>query len=539
MDKHEEWIQSLAKNTPSPPKEVEKIDEKPSINKWVWMILIGLFVLAIVPRIWFIFKVSNPENPGVAWFGDAYHHWQIAYLSREIGFKEGFLRLWDLKGMEFFWGLLHPLLTILAFTVTGSINIGVERSLTAIMGGISVALIYLVVSKYWNKPAAIGASILAALNPVGVFNDGSGMVEPIGIPFLLLGIYLWPRKPFWAGFALFFALLARAEYWVFSIGIMIIMIIIDKVGSSKKAALAVGLLVPLFIYMKYLLDYTGNPIYPFYWNYVANIFGAWQFKTEFTAADIAIKHLYQFILLVSAIFSGLVLWKKPKGTLVYLLGLGNWIFLGASFGIGAYIGSYESYVWFVRFMILPYMFIGIMLSVLLFYYLPKIKYIKFFDKIKLNWLVLLAVLILVQPVWIPIMKKYNSTEPIWLHALELSEDMIKHYRGGKIVFFEANPELTYILVTRYGLEGKNIVSEMFDPYFYFEDDPYNDWGNKRSVVFEWLKKFEIETIFTYSNSLRYARLAEEEPEYISKGELIKGGKYVVYQINREKIQEDF
>src|SRR3989344_6083818 len=67
-----------------------------------------VFILALVPRLLYIYVFSNPNFPG--WYTDVFHHWQIAYLSKEVGFHESFLRLWDFKGMEFFWGLLHPLI---------------------------------------------------------------------------------------------------------------------------------------------------------------------------------------------------------------------------------------------------------------------------------------------------------------------------------------------------------------------------------------------------------------------------------------------
>jgi len=60
----------------------------------------GIFLLAALPRLFVIFFVTDPQNPGLGWYGDTFHHWQIAYLSKEIGFSQGFLRLWDFKGLE-------------------------------------------------------------------------------------------------------------------------------------------------------------------------------------------------------------------------------------------------------------------------------------------------------------------------------------------------------------------------------------------------------------------------------------------------------
>ena len=213
---------------------IEGLKDK-KMNRWTVMVLVFFFLLAFIPRMYFIFGVSSPDNPGAGWFGDAYHHWQIAYLSKEIGFSKSFLRLWDLKGMEYFWGLSHPLFTIIAFMLTGSHSVAVERSMTAFFGSVSVALIFLIVKRFWNTKVAVASTLLAALNPVGVFNDGTGMVEPLGIPFLLLGVYLWPKRPFWAGFSFFVALMARGEYWVFSIFLVgAMMALTTKIKTDAK-----------------------------------------------------------------------------------------------------------------------------------------------------------------------------------------------------------------------------------------------------------------------------------------------------------------
>lgn len=520
-------------------KEKQRKKQKvPSRNKWLVLLGIFLFLLALVPRIYFIFFVSNPDNPGAGWFGDAYHHWQIAYLTREIGLKQGFLRLWDLKGMEYFWGLLHPLFTMLAFWLTGNVSVGVERAMTAVFGSISVVLIFFVVRKYWNTSAAFASSLFAALNPVGVFNDGTGMVEPMGIPFLLLGLLFWPARPILAGISLVVALMARAEYWVFSLGLVFAMVFFSKkVKFDSKVLLIIGFFVPLLLYMKYLLDYTGNAIYPFYWNYAANIAGAWQFKPALTPEDIQAKYIFLSILVVSVIFSLLVIRKRPRGKFLYLLGLGNWMFLGATFGLGEYIKSYVSYVWYVRFMILPYAFLGIVLSIFLFYVIPKIRFIRIIDKLKFNWVIFLTVLALTQSVWILIWNKYSTTEPSWQQAVKISNQIAEHYKGGGLLIMEGNPEITYALVRNNGVEGKDIVGQMFDPYFYFEEeDPYSDWGERRKIVLNWLKEYNVRTIVTYNDRERYAKLAQKEPQFVSLGATLPDTSLVIYQVKDELFQ---
>lgn len=516
------------------PKTPTKIDPK------LLMLGVALFLVAFIARLYFIYFVSNPDNPGAGWFGDAYHHWQIAYLSREIGFHKSFLRLWDLKGMEFFWGLLHPLLTIAAFNVTGSISVGVERAMTAFFGSISVVLIYFICKRFWNGNVALAGAIFAALNPVGVFNDASGMIEPIGITFLLLGVYLWPKKPVWTGVSFAVALMARAEYWIFSIFLIGAMIIFSKKKNfDKKITLLAGFLVPAFLYMKYLLDYTNNAIYPFYWNYITNIFGTWQLKKVLEPQDILGKYIFLAILIVSSLAALLVLKKKPRGMYLYLLGIGNWIFLGVTFGVGAYIKSYMTYVWYVRFMIWPYAFIGILIAILLFHSIPNIRYIRVLHRFKLNWLIFLVILVVSQGFWLLIMPKYKSTNETWNQTMGIASNIAKHYKGGGLLLMEGNPEITYALVRFNGIQGKNIIGEMFDPYYYMQDDPYQNWGENRVKIMGWIKENNIRTIATYVQYDRYSKLAEHEPDYFSKPIYISNSNIVIYEVNEEKIQKGF
>ena len=92
----------------------------------------------------------------------------------------------------------------------------------------------------------------------------------------------------------------------------------------------------------------------------------------------------------------------------------------------------------------------------------------------------------------------------------------------------------------YGFDGGNIVSQMFDPYFYFDtQDPYSDWGDYREKVFVWLKENNVKTIVTYQNFERYAKLAEYEPDYVKVDGTISNSNLIVYQVDAEKIAQDF
>ena len=159
----------------------------------------GTAAVALVARLIYLFAFTDPENAGHG-FTDAYHHWQIAYLTKEIGLAHG-PRLWDLRGWEYYWGLLHPVLMDGVVLLTGSNDILVGRLLSVAFGSLSVVLIFLLCHRYWGLQVACGAAAFAAVVPAAVFNDTAGMPEPIAVALVLLGIWLTPRHGFWSGVA--------------------------------------------------------------------------------------------------------------------------------------------------------------------------------------------------------------------------------------------------------------------------------------------------------------------------------------------------
>jgi len=161
-----------------------KEEEKQGWSKTLILVSILVFAIAFSSRMVFLFFFTDPHVVGTDWYGDVYHHWQIALLSKEVGFSHGFLRLWDLKGLEYYWGLMHPLVLILGFIVSGSIDILVPRMVSVIFSSLAISLLFLIITRYFNKKAGFAAAIFASFVPVALFSDTLGMQEPLGLFFL-------------------------------------------------------------------------------------------------------------------------------------------------------------------------------------------------------------------------------------------------------------------------------------------------------------------------------------------------------------------
>jgi hypothetical protein len=493
---------------------------------------IFIFLLTVLPRLYFLFLVGDPQNAGVGWYGDTYHHWQIAYLTKEIGLSQGFLRLWDLKGMEYFWGPLHPLISAALMGLTGSVDIIIVRLLSIVTGSLSVVFLYLLSKRYWGEKVAWASVIFGVLNPVSIFNDASGMQEPFGMVFLFAGIYFWLKKPWLFGLLLALASMARAEFWLFALGLVIAMILFTKGKSHNKSLAAVSYVSVTAIYMKYLLDHTGNAIYPIWWNFLGNAVGKWQADIPLTLVQEMVRPVWIAMFVISLIGIVYVVWKKPKGILLHLLGLGNFLFLGAFVGLTAYIKSYLNYFWVVRIFSLPYLYLGVLIGIILFVAIPKA--IPIFGKLKIGWIFVLIVLLSSQLSWKIIWSYYQPTEKSWVGEVELAKQVDSAYKGGTVLIHEGDPVMTYVLVKYAGIKGKNIQGQMYDPFQYEPFTAYQDlftkWKDDRVIIVDWLKKNDIKLLIFNDQRERYQLLVQKEPnifKYI--GDLPFGLK--MYEVN--------
>jgi len=517
-----------------------KEEEKPRPRKFSKKdIIIGLliFISALALRLLFLFFVANPQNAGDGWYGDVYHHWQIGFLTKEIGLSHSFLRLWDLKGMEYFWGPFHPLLLTLLFALTGSISIVIPRILSIAFGGLLLVLVYFVATKYWNRWVGMGAAFLGIVNPVAIFNDTSGMLEPIGYAFLLAGVLLVESAPLAAGFIWAISTLVRAESWLFSVFLIFVVIITRMLKRSGDAAkLILGFAIPMLLYMKYLLDHTGNAIYPFWWNYLANAKGVWAegIYRPLSAYQLSVR---PYLLVWGAISLALLLftlWKKPKGGLMLSFGFVVWAFLGGFFGATHYLTGFETWFWYIRFFVFPYIFLGLLVSLFFFYIIPKVnRHLSHMVAYLGLALPILIIGVLIQLVWNPILSEYHKTDWVWERTLSWGKETGEFYKGGKVLIPEGYPSYTYSLAYYGHVQGKDILGQMFDPFYYMKPGYFDDWEKNRKVVLGWIKKEDIRLLVadttvlhvgpTAIDNRRYLTLIQKEPQLFTKVGILGSG----------------
>jgi len=445
-----------------------------SVQPLAWWALAAVWAVALLPRLYSLFYLTDPQNPGDGWHGDVFHHWQIAYLTKEIGLWDpNGPRLWDLKGLDYFWGLIHPALLVVLFYITGSVDIVIPRLVSVFFGALTVVLVFSLCRRYWGLGVAMAAGLFAALLPTSVFIDSTGFLEPMGIALVLLGIWLWPKGGLWTGVAWALAAMARAEAWVFSLG-MLVATYFRRAHERERLLATVAWIALILAYMKLLLDRTGNPIYPVYWNLLANIFGQWEFSTHLTPDQLAARPYLVALMLFGLAGLAWALWRRPPSYMFLTFGFGYLAYTGLSLGLTSYLKSWESWFWQERFFLFPYEFAGVLLAVLLLAVAPRRLGRRVLPA---GWAVVVIVLVAAQLEWAPILKLYDATRAQWTQTQSAASQLMAvynqpAYRGTVLNIPPDNPGMFYAMVEYHGLQGRNVVGQLYDPFYYATNFSY-------------------------------------------------------------------
>lgn len=484
-----------------------------------WWALVAVWTVALLPRLYALFFITDPQNPGDGWHGDVFHHWQIAYLTKEIGLWDpNGPRLWDLKGLDYFWGVLHPLLLVALFYVSGSVDIIIPRLVSVFFGALAVVLVFSLCRRYWGLGVAIAAGLFAALLPTSVFIDATGFLEPMGIALVLLGIWLWPKRGLWAGVAWSLAAMARAEAWIFSLG-MLVATYFRRAHERERLLATVAWIVVIVAYMKVLLDRTGNPIYPVYWNLLANIFGQWEFATNLTPDQLAARPY-----LVALMFAGLAgliwtLWRRPPSYMFLTFGFGYLTYTGLSLGLTSYLKSWESWFWQERFFLFPYEFAGVLLAVALLGEAPR----RWGHRvIPIGSAAIVLILLAAQAEWMPILSMYRATNVTWAQSQGAAAQLMDvynqpAYRGSVLNIPPDKPAMFYAMVEYHGLQGRNVVGQLYDPFYYLPNFSYDQHREIGDTLMQcWFVSTHSKLWAVDPGKAQFTDVIADHPEWFSK-----------------------
>ena len=165
-----------------------------------------------------------------------------------------------------------------------------------------MTFLFLLLRRHFGFGVALAGALLAGFNPISVYSDSFGMQEPLGFA-IGRGLLLLDRRPVLTGLVWAMAGMVRAEYWVFAAGLLFVALI-SRRYKEQRIPLAIGWAAPTLLYMKYMLDYTGNPIYPIYWNFLAGTAGRWMEDVVLNPEQLAVQLAARIILLLSLAAAG-------------------------------------------------------------------------------------------------------------------------------------------------------------------------------------------------------------------------------------------
>ena len=339
-----------------------------SINRLTLAKVCVLFLLALGFRLLFLFFVSGLEYCG--WYHDSYHHWQIAYYTLHKGLKHDPPIMWDLNGMEYFWGLLPTLMESLLLWAFNTASIVPFRVFNSVMGSLSVCLIYLLGKTYFSERVGWLAAILVAICPVLLEVDTSGMLDPMGVTFLLFALLFYTRNTFACGIFSGLASLCHIEFWFISLSLCCCYLVYEK-SATKFTPSIIGWLVPMVPYFWFLQTRTGVWLYAFRWNYIGSVQGEWikdvqvSFQAQIAPRGVAITFL---AVSVAALFY--LMKAKSRQYPPHAFFLIKIAMQGMIFGLTAYVVPYIAMYQFGRLFIdrlfaLNYYYISFLVTLVL------------------------------------------------------------------------------------------------------------------------------------------------------------------------------
>ncbi len=477
---------------------------------WVWALLLALGAVALRVS-YFIVGTDDPHFTG--WYTDSFHHWQIAYLTKEIGVSHG--RLWDLGGVEYFWGFIPTVLDALLLAVSFTATLWPLQLLNVAAGSAAVGALYLVGRRYWSHRVGLIVALFFAVNPVSIFTDVSGMQEPVALLFLSLALYWFLDRPVRAGLLLGLAAASRPDYWAFSFAILGSAALILGGLRWRPPFLRLGVISPylrgyavvLVPYMLHLWFVIGDPstpwwarpFYPLYWNFLGNASGQWLADIQPTEHQLGVQAIARILLIVALAGQAITLRSRPRGWPVLVAGLWGATLIGFMLGISKYILAYLDRFWIDRIMLLLYLLVAVLLALALTWLERTAGVRRLASGTALGAVAVLALNFL----WIPTIYYRDQIRPGYERNLAFGAQVASLAREGTVIVPGAAVHLTYALV-QHGVGAQRLLSANYHP----------DYTPEAPEEFlAWLRRFDVRWMVIAPGDAFYENVARHEPAH--------------------------
>lgn len=469
-----------------------EVAERTSVRKWA----LGIAALAVVARVAYLL-VGTADSRFVAWYVDSFHHWQISYFTKEIGLANG-PRLWDLGGMEYFWGVIPAVAGAFALMAAGSDAMWPVQALNVVVGAASVGVLYLVGRRCWSHWAGVTLALFFAVSPVSILTDASGMQEPIAFLFLALALLVLLDRPLVAGILLGLAASSRPDYWLYTLAIGATVIVARREPGSflarpgTIAPYLIGYVVGMAPYLQHMWVQTGNPAYALYWNFMGNVRGAWMPSIEPTPHQLEAQLIARVLFGVAVAGLGFTLWRRPAGWPVLAAGLWGCFLIGYVLGISKYILGYLDRFWLDRIMLLPYLAIATLAAIAI----ARVARTGLVGR-GLSIASLALMVGLLSTLWIPA-QRYQTDAAGFHRDLDFARQAAAIATTGRILVPGDAVVATYGLVNE-GVEADRFVSQLYHP-------------EEREAIIAWLREMNVRWVFLKASDDVWSRLVRTDPE---------------------------
>jgi hypothetical protein len=474
-----------------------------NLSKSLLAVICALFSLALFLRLLFLFLVSGLEYCG--WYHDSYHHWQIAYYSLHVGFKQNPPRMWDLNGMEYFWGLLPTLTESFLLWLFNTTSIAPFRIFNSIMGSLSACLIYLLGKKYFDEQTGLFSAVLVAVCPILWEVDTSGMLEPTGVILLLFALLVYDRSPFACGLFLGLASLCHIEFWFLALGVCSFYLIFKRSAVSFVPSV-LGWLTPMTPYFYFMQTRTGDWLYALKYNYFCNVIGKWLDTSLPPKAQILPRSIAAVLLVLSAAILLYLIKNRPRG---YVLHVFFWVFIamqGAIFGLTAYITPYlivgqVSRLLIDRLFAINYYYLSLMAALALQRFSARFSACRMGISYR-SFIFLFIVIVYLSSLMLVVQQYFSGVYYVpYAKQMRTADWIASHRNGGSVI--SSLVILNYRLI-RNGVPYDIVFGSLYSPRHYGSENI--------TESYLWLRKLNVTLVVVDQNIIENFPLLENRPD---------------------------
>jgi hypothetical protein len=216
---------------------------------------------------------------------------------------------------------------------------------------------------------------------------------------------------------------------------------------------------------------------------------------------------------------GWTLWKRPSAYMFLSFGFGYVAYAGLSLGLTSYLKSWQSWFWQERFFLFPYEFAGVLLAVILLWVVPR-RWGR--RTLPFGWAALIVVMGAAQLEWVPILNLYNATRVTWTQSQGAASQLMgvynqPTYRGAALNIPPDKPAMFYAMVEYHGLQGRHVVGQLYDPFYYFPGFSYAQHPDVGGALMQcWLTSTRTRLWAVDQSNARYLQFVADHPQWFTK-----------------------